>query len=206
MNAQVVSRLQALKRFPGHFYFMSKDAYYFSHDTNAFFDPKIRLIVSEFGVFAYGVFWIILEMLAAQKEYKILRKDFEKALCPLLQGKKIIYSGVGGVTGFIDEEDNQITEQLVGCHCISLAYATELFCMMLNIGLFKTDDIFFYSESLLERMKKKEELSEKYRNNALKRWEKHNNAMALQSVKPSTARKERKGKYIYRTTVFRGGQ
>ena len=132
-----------------------KDAYYFSHDTNAFLDPKIRSIISEFGVLAYGVFWIIIEMLAAQKDYKIRRENFERVLCPLLQGKRLHYNSENGIGFYKDESGSEIAADQVGCHCISLAYTTALFGMMLKIGLFDKNREFFWSSSLIERMQKR---------------------------------------------------
>jgi hypothetical protein len=41
-----------------------KDAYYFSHDTNARNDPKIAAMRQSYGVEGYGLYWIVVEMLA----------------------------------------------------------------------------------------------------------------------------------------------
>jgi len=151
---------------------MSKDTYYFPHDINAFLDPKIRVLISEYGIMSYAVFWIIVEMLASQKDYKIPVDGFIKSLKPILQGKHIEYSenGTPQGDGFYDDDNNRVDDLLVGCHRIELAYATGIFHKMIEVGLFKTDGQYFWSNSLFERMQNREIKSQKQRENALKRW------------------------------------
>lgn len=47
-----------------------KDAYYFSHDSNAKDDPKCMLLIDQLGLEGYGIFWILIETLRDQPEYK----------------------------------------------------------------------------------------------------------------------------------------
>lgn len=47
-----------------------KDAYYFSHDSNARNDPKCIRLRMEKGWEAYGLFWGIIEKLRDQKDYR----------------------------------------------------------------------------------------------------------------------------------------
>jgi len=49
---------------------MSKDAYYFSHDSNAKDDPKCVLLIEQLGMEGYGIFWVLIETLRDQPEYK----------------------------------------------------------------------------------------------------------------------------------------
>lgn len=49
---------------------MSKDAYYFSHDSNAKDDPKCVLLIEQLGLEGYGIFWVLIETLRDQPEYK----------------------------------------------------------------------------------------------------------------------------------------
>lgn len=49
---------------------MSKDAYYFSHDSNAKDDPKCVLLIEQLGLEGYGIFWILIETLREQPGYK----------------------------------------------------------------------------------------------------------------------------------------
>lgn len=47
-----------------------KDAYYFPHDSNSTNDPKIMLMIAQWGLEAYGIFWTIIEHLREQPNYK----------------------------------------------------------------------------------------------------------------------------------------
>ena len=49
---------------------MAKDAYYFSHDSNAKDDPKCVLLIEQLGLEGYGIYWILIEMLRDQPNYK----------------------------------------------------------------------------------------------------------------------------------------
>ena len=55
----------------------SKDAYYFSHDSNAFHDPKIIRLRAEFGLEGYGFYWAVIEMLRNQADYCLHDDDLE---------------------------------------------------------------------------------------------------------------------------------
>ena len=48
-----------------------KDAYYFSHDSNARNDPKIVRLRKDKGWEAYGLFWAIIEKLREEKDYQL---------------------------------------------------------------------------------------------------------------------------------------
>lgn len=47
-----------------------KDAFYFSHDSNAKDDPKCVMLIEQLGLEGYGIFWILIEMLRDQPGYK----------------------------------------------------------------------------------------------------------------------------------------
>ena len=49
---------------------MSKDAYYFPHDSNAKDDPKCVLLIEQLGMEGYGIYWMLIETLRDQPEYK----------------------------------------------------------------------------------------------------------------------------------------
>lgn len=49
---------------------MSKDAYWFSHDSNAKDDPKIMLLIDQLGLEGYGIYWILVETLREQPGYR----------------------------------------------------------------------------------------------------------------------------------------
>jgi hypothetical protein len=50
---------------------MTKDAFYFSHDSNAKDDPKIMMLIDDLGLEGYGIFWVIIELLRCQEDYKL---------------------------------------------------------------------------------------------------------------------------------------
>ncbi len=54
---------------------MTKDAYYFSHDSNAHKDPKILKLRAKFGWEGYGIYWAIIETLREQTNYKWKASD-----------------------------------------------------------------------------------------------------------------------------------
>lgn len=64
-----------------------KDAYYFSHDSNAKDDPKCVLLMEKLGLEGYGIFWVLVETLRDQPEFKyplnlipsLARKYYTKA-------------------------------------------------------------------------------------------------------------------------------
>lgn len=56
-----------------------KDAYYFSHDSNAKDDPKCVLLIEQLGLEGYGIYWVIIETLREQNGYR-----YPLALLPAL--------------------------------------------------------------------------------------------------------------------------
>ena len=48
---------------------MSKDAYYFPHDSNAKDDPKCVLLIEHLGMEGYGIYWMLIETLREQPDY-----------------------------------------------------------------------------------------------------------------------------------------
>jgi hypothetical protein len=43
---------------------------YFSHDCNAADDPKNMLLIAQMGLEAYGIYWVLIEYLRKQPDYK----------------------------------------------------------------------------------------------------------------------------------------
>jgi hypothetical protein len=140
---------------------MKKEAYYFSHDSNAKDDPKILQLRMEMGWEGYGLFWALIEMLRNESDHR-MQKHYKSIAFALHTNEESI-------------------KKLVN-----------------DFDLFVTDDQFFWSESLLKRMELKEAKSEKMRNAANKRWNKDDDAQAMQMHSISNAEamqlKERKGK------------
>lgn len=48
---------------------MTKDAYYFPHDSNAKDDPKCVLLIEQLGMEGYGIYWMLVEVLREQPDY-----------------------------------------------------------------------------------------------------------------------------------------
>ncbi len=123
-----------------------KDAFYFSHDSNARHDPKIIVLRSHYGYEGYGWYWAIIEMLRDAQDYKFSLKN------------KYFLSSLA-IDLSIDKEklDKFLSD------CIN------------EFDLFKTDGEFVWSESLLERMEKREATkqrrSEAGKKGATERWQ-----------------------------------
>jgi len=50
---------------------MAKEAYYFSHDSNAGQDPKIVQMISVYGYQGYGWYWRFIEMMREQEDHRL---------------------------------------------------------------------------------------------------------------------------------------
>ena len=53
---------------------MSKDAYYFSHDSNARNDQRLVKIRMKYGMEGYGIYFGIIEILREQRDYYLYIK------------------------------------------------------------------------------------------------------------------------------------
>jgi hypothetical protein len=128
---------------------MSKDAYYFPHDSNARHDPKILALRSVYGSEGYGWYWIIVEMLREQTDYRIkINKYVWNALAMQMQ-------------------------------CTADAAKEFAYACIEEFGLLHSDGENFWSISLLKRMKNYDEKSEKARKAAQARWNKSSDDVGL---------------------------
>ena len=136
---------------------MAKDTYYFSHDVNASNDPKIIVMKELCGVISYAWWWILIEQLAAQEEYKL----------PM---DKITFTGLGIAFGMKQNEAIASSNEAIASSNeakLSTAKQAEAFVILLinECELLETDGGFFWSPSLLRRnllrKKKQEEISKK---------------------------------------------
>ena len=150
---------------------MAKDqSYYFSHDVDAFNDPKIVAMISEYGVIAYAWWWIIIEKLASYEDYKL----------PL---KKYTFVALDNELGMNNEQNStcvehvfnkneHVLEQNTFCSFCSFLFINEL---INDFELLPCDDEFFWSPSLTRRFElrktKNEEISQKRRLAGLKSGE-----------------------------------
>jgi hypothetical protein len=122
-----------------------KETYYFSHDYNARNDPKILAMRSKYGSEGYGWYWMIIEILREQPEYKL---ESNKYLCITLAMQ-------------LQCDSNALHEFVQNC--------------INEYELFDADDRYFWSNSLLRRMSKKSSKSESARKAANARWHKGSN-------------------------------
>lgn len=134
---------------------------YFPHDFNARLDRKILRMRKVLGIEGYGIFWMLIEVLAVQEDFSYPLADID-----LLADE----------FGTSNEKVESVIKQF---------------------GLFKIDrDAKFFSLSLIARMQKYIEISERARLAANKRWEKaqklkESNANALQMHSDGNAIKEK---------------
>ncbi len=148
-----------------------KEAYYFSHDANARNDPDILAMRSKHGIKGYGMYWVVVEMLREQNDYKLKLNGYtSNALAMQMQC------------------DPHYAEEFLK-DCID------------EFDLLQSDGKHVWSPSLLRRMQRKEEKSEQARKAAMARWDKEKNneeenkkdADAMQSQCNRNAIKESKG-------------
>lgn len=125
-----------------------KDAYYFSHDSNARNDIKISAMLSVYKAEGYGYYWITVENLREQSDFKLPFNDYTfDMLAKQMQCRRI------KVKKFIED-------------CL------KEFKDLQGHGLFESDGYCFWSNSLNRRMKKLEEKRLTAKKNAEDGWEK----------------------------------
>jgi len=116
-----------------------KDAYYFSHDSNARNDPKICAALCVYPK-AYQWYFMLVELMREQDGYKLrLNARFS-----LETYRTQLHCEVG--------EAEELQQFIKDCVTPEKEEGFELF---------KTDGTYFWSESLLRRMKKMAETHEK---------------------------------------------
>ena len=115
---------------------MGRDVYYFSHDVNASNDPKIIVMKELCGVIAYAWWWILIEQLAVQEDYKL----------PM---DKITFTGLGIAFGMKQNEANASSNEAN----VSKTKQAEAFISLLinECELLETDGEYFWSPSLVRR-------------------------------------------------------
>ena len=173
---------------------MGRDVYYFSHDVNASNDPKIIVMKELCGVIAYAWWWILIEQLAVQEDYKL----------PM---DKITFAGLAIAFGMKQNEAKA-----------SKSKQAEAFINLLinECELLETDGEYFWSPSLIRRnlLRKNKQIeisrkrSEAGRLGGLKSAEQRSKTkQMLQANEANEANqakgKERKGNNIERDTRAR---
>jgi hypothetical protein len=122
----------------------AKDVYYFSHDCNARNDEKILAMRSIYGLEGYAMYFMLVEILREQDEYKLeITKYTWNTLAMQMH------------------TDAQKVEKFVS-DCVE------------EFHLFVIENNTLYSESLIKRMNLFKEISEIRSKAAKKRWENAN--------------------------------
>ena len=180
---------------------MGRDVYYFSHDVNASNDPKIIVMKELCGVIAYAWWWILIEQLAVQEDYKL----------PM---DKITFAGLAIAFGMKQNEANASSNEAKA----SKNKQAEAFINLLinECELLETDGEYFWSPSLIRRnlLRKNKQIeisrkrSEAGRLGGLKSAEQRSKTkqmlQANQANQANQAKgKERKGNNIERDTRAR---
>ena len=182
---------------------MAKDTYYFSHDVNASNDPKIIVMKELCGVIAYAWWWILIEQLATQEEYKL----------PM---DKITFTGLGIAFGMKQNEANASSNEAKG----STAKQAEAYVNLLinECELLETDGEYFWSPSLIRRnllrKKKRDEISQKRseagRLGGLKSGKARSKTKQMLQANEANEANEAKGKErkgnIYSYSYYRDGE
>lgn len=124
-----------------------KEAYYFSHDSNARHDPKITAMRGVYGSEGYGWYWMLIEMMRESEGYKLDLKSKYTWNAFALQ---------------LHCDSNRIEEFVNDC--------------IQEFSLFEADDCHFWSPSLLRRMEFREQKSKARSKAAKARWDKEKRA------------------------------
>lgn len=144
---------------------MKKEAYYFSHDSNARNDEKILDLRAKYGWHGYGLYWAIVESMREAKSYRLTHDRLPSLAVHL----NITY----------DELNAFVAD------CVD------------KFHLFKSNENFYWSESLKSRMKikdiKKRKLSEAGKIGNATRWRSGGDAKKSQRKGKEKKGKESKG-------------
>lgn len=116
-------------------------SYWFSHDTDAWSDINIELMMSVYGAEGYGFYWVIVETLSMEESYKLPLNN--KGYIAVLSRR--MQTNPEKLSEFIDD-------------CIN------------SFNLFISDDSFFWSESLIKRLGIRDNVKKARSTVAMKRW------------------------------------
>lgn len=89
-----------------------KDAYYFSHDSNARNDQKIMKLRMKEGMAGYGIYWAIIEMLREQEGYSLELDDIDSIAFELRQERDVIERIVNDYNLFVIDDGRFYSESL----------------------------------------------------------------------------------------------
>lgn len=123
-----------------------KATYYFKHDSNAAHDPKIIQMRSVYGAFGYGLYWMLVEAMRNQANYKLP-----------ISGKYALNAYAIDFGVEVDKLQQFIND------CVH-EFRDE------HNSLLQQDDHFLWSEALIRRMEAYDLKSNKARELANRRW------------------------------------
>ena len=93
---------------------MNNDAFYFPHFCNARRDIQIRRLMKELGVEGYGIYFMILEVLREQANYKYPLEDIDLLADEFNISEQKINVVIGKYKLFnVDEDDNFYSPKLI---------------------------------------------------------------------------------------------
>lgn len=97
---------------------MAKETYYFSHDSNALTDTKILNMRADYGLEGYGLYWVIIEMMRNEEDYKLkLNKNTYRAIKTLtnttIDIEKFIKDCLDDYELFEQEDENFYSNSLL---------------------------------------------------------------------------------------------
>jgi len=138
--------------------------FFFSHDSNASSDPKIIQMCSVYSAQGYGWYWMIVEMMREQKDYKLL-----------ISGKSAVNALAKRMYCDRNSTRKFASWLAMRLHCgrnMIKIFASWLEDCINVFHLFRRDGDYVWSESLVKRMKQMESKSENARQSAMARWAK----------------------------------
>ena len=117
------------------------NSYWFTHDTDAWSDINVELMMSVYGAEGYGFYWILVETLSMEENYQLPldNKGYTAVLSRRMQ------TSPDRLSEFIDD-------------CIN------------SFNLFTSDDSFFWSDSLIKRLGIRDKTKKERSSSAMKRW------------------------------------
>jgi len=86
---------------------MKKDAYYFPHFCNARHDRKMKRLIKELGIEGYGIYFMLLEVLREQQDFKFPLKDIDLLADEFGTSEAKIKTVISAYELFQFDEENQ---------------------------------------------------------------------------------------------------
>ena len=84
---------------------MSKDAYYFSHDSNARNDQRLMKVRMQYGIRGYGIYFAVVEILRDNQDYTLNVDDISSIAFDLRDDVDVISDIILNYDLFVVEDD-----------------------------------------------------------------------------------------------------